>query len=494
MMIKKVSAVITAFCLSAICIPSGSFGEAVSSFAAEDLEYNGFTYMLNARGNITIKGYNGSETSLTVPDTIDGLPVTTILSKAFYNNVRGVYIPESVVSIGENLMWNANGDDSAIFGEAGSYAETYAQDNRYNFFPSDSLKGSFGEDIQWEFDIDTFSLSVSGSGAMPVYTGYDIYTLESYKAKENIPWYGFRHAIISADIGRTVSTIGEAAFYDCDKMKNVTMSDSVTKIDDYAFSECDKLESISFSDSISYIAPYVFIRCGKLSKVDLPSALKTITFSTFNGCESLSTVNVDSKNENYCSVDGVVYSKDMSVLYFYPDAKTDKRLTIPETVTTIEAYALEEAKYLETITLPSKLEYIGTEALALTGAKTLTIPESVNYLGSYCLYSNTLGTVIFKGSAPRRSGSPFNTRGTYTTDVYCHFSDTSWYTFMDEFTENVNWIDLDAYPDGGIELSETAVSVKEGEELAVGFRASPDLSDTLIWKRSPKTIRTVSET
>ena len=54
-MIKKVSAVITAFCLSAICIPSGSFGEAVSSFAAEDLEYNGFTYMLNARGNITIK-------------------------------------------------------------------------------------------------------------------------------------------------------------------------------------------------------------------------------------------------------------------------------------------------------------------------------------------------------------------------------------------------------------------------------------------------------
>ena len=295
-------------------------------------------------------------------------------------------------------------------------------------------------------------------------------------------------------IGGTVSTIGEAAFYDCDKMKNVTMSDSVTKIDDYAFSECDKLESISFSDSISYIAPYVFIRCGKLSKVDLPSALKTITFSTFNGCESLSTVNVDSKNENYCSVDGVVYSKDMSVLYFYPDAKTDKRLTIPETVTTIEAYALEEAKYLETITLPSKLEYIGTEALALTGAKTLTIPESVNYLGSYCLYSNTLGTVIFKGSAPRRSGSPFNTRGTYTTDVYCHFSDTSWYTFMDEFTENVNWIDLDAYPDGGIELSETAVSVKEGEELAVGFRASPDLSDTLIWKRSPKTIRTVSET
>lgn len=492
MQIKKIISAATALCLFGASIQFGGFPAADISDAAEELSFNGFTYMLNTRGNITIKGYTGSDTSVIVPDTIDGLPVTTILSEAFYNKVRGVYIPKSVVSIGENLMWNGNGDDSVIFGEAGSYAETYSQDNRFNFYSVDSLSGSFGDDIQWKFDIETFSLSVSGSGAMPVYTGYDIYTLESYKAKQNIPWYGFRHAILSADIGGTVSTVGEAAFYECDKMKTVTMGDSVTKIDNYAFSECEVMESIEFSDSLSYIAPHVFVRCYKLTEVELPSALKTITFSTFNGCDTLSAVNVDAKNEKYCSVNGVVYSKDMSVLYFYPDAKTDKSFTVPDTVTTIEDYAVENAQNLEELTLSDKLEYIGSEALALTGVKSLTIPESVKTLEYYCLYSNALSTVVFKGSAPSHSKSLFNTRGTNTTDVYCHFSDTSWYTFMDEFTENINWIDLDAFPENGIELGETSVSVKEREECTVGFKASPDIADSLIWKSSNNSVATAN--
>ena len=120
--------------------------------------------------------------SIIVPDTIDDLPVTTILSKAFYSSyVKGAYIPESVVAIGEDIMWNANGDDAVIFGESGSYAETYSQNNSYNFFASDGLNGSFGDDIHWSFDIPTFSLSVWGSGAMPVYSGYDIYKRRSVK-------------------------------------------------------------------------------------------------------------------------------------------------------------------------------------------------------------------------------------------------------------------------------------------------------------------------
>lgn len=456
---------------------------------ALDLEYNGFTYILNNRGNITITGYSGDETSIIVPDIIDDLPVTTILSKAFYSSyVKGAYIPESVVAIGEDIMWNANGDDAVIFGESGSYAETYSQNNSYNFFASDGLNGSFGDDIHWSFDIPTFSLSVWGSGAMPVYSGYDIYTLESYKAKENIPWYNFRHSILLADIGGTVSTIGEAAFYDCDKMKTVTMNDSITKIDSYAFAECEKLESIEFSDSLSYLSQYVFVRCYELTELDFSSSLQTFYSTAFNGCDSLCAVNIDSRNPYLCSADGVVYNKDMTVLSFYPDAKTEKSFVIPDTVVEIDNYAIEGAEILEELVLPTNLEYIGTEALALTGVKKLVIPESVTYLGKNCLYSNLMESVIFKGSAPSHSSSLFNTRGASATDVYCHFSDTSWYVFMDEFTDNVNWKDLDIYPENGIELSASSVTVKEKEEISVEAKISPVISDSLVWKSSNESV------
>ena len=307
MKIKKIVAMATA---TVLCLTAGMIPCTIMKAKADNtLVFQDFTYMLNNRGNITITGYTGNEAAIVIPDQIDGLSVTTILEDAFYDSyVYGVYIPESVVSIGEDIMWNANGDDSVIFGEAGSYAEEYSETNSYHFYSTDQLSGTFGDDIHWNYEISSGHLTVSGSGEMPVYSDYDPYVLPCYKAEDNIPWYYLRHAVKSASMEGTVTSIGEAAFYECDNMTDFTMSDYVTKISGYAFSECEKLERIRFSDSLTYIAPYVFIRNYKLDNIWLPASLNSISFTTFNGCDSLSSVEFDSANQTYCSIDGVVYS------------------------------------------------------------------------------------------------------------------------------------------------------------------------------------------
>lgn len=65
-----------------------------------------FTYTTN-NGSITITGYAGPPGVVTVPDAIEGLPVTVIGKGAFYRepSVSSVSLPNNVVTIGEGAFW-----------------------------------------------------------------------------------------------------------------------------------------------------------------------------------------------------------------------------------------------------------------------------------------------------------------------------------------------------------------------------------------------------
>jgi len=64
--------------------------------------FNGLNYTTN-NGAITITGYTGPGGAVTIPDTINGLPVTSIGEEAFEDcaNLTTVTIPSSVASIGD---------------------------------------------------------------------------------------------------------------------------------------------------------------------------------------------------------------------------------------------------------------------------------------------------------------------------------------------------------------------------------------------------------
>ena len=70
----------------------------IKSYAASD-----FSYTLDASGNATITAYNGTESNLTIPSTIDGHNVVTIGSHAFdesRNSTNGHTIKNLVISEG----------------------------------------------------------------------------------------------------------------------------------------------------------------------------------------------------------------------------------------------------------------------------------------------------------------------------------------------------------------------------------------------------------
>jgi hypothetical protein len=99
------------------------------------------------------------------------------------------------------------------------------------------------------------------------------------------------HVVIPATFNdRTVTTIGEKAFYSLASIVEVTLPDTIVKIDKYAFARCTELTAINLPAGTLEIDDYAFAECTKLASVNLGSSLLTIGEKVFWGCTALTDI------------------------------------------------------------------------------------------------------------------------------------------------------------------------------------------------------------
>ncbi|SFI45118.1 hypothetical protein SAMN04487775_101461 [Treponema bryantii] len=82
-------------------------------------------------------------------------------------------------------------------------------------------------------------------------------------------------------------------------------------------------------------------------------------------CEKLLNINVDENNNDFSSINGVLFSKDKKTLIEYPDGKKGKYI-VPDTVNTIESYVFAEltGENLTAIEIPNSVKYISPNAIS----------------------------------------------------------------------------------------------------------------------------------
>ena len=170
-----------------------------------------------------------------------------------------------------------------------------------------------------------------------------------------------------------------------------------------------------------------------LVTIEIGRNVREIGTWAFTNNSSLKEFRVDPRNESFVAVEGVLFSRDMKTLVYYPVKKgvtVDKdgkvtakaRYTVPEgvrtirskafykcdnldtvilpdTLLTIEEKAFHRASSLKAVILPGHLQTIGKDAFAFCSSLTeITIPESVGAIGDYAFYSCTsLKTVTILG-------------------------------------------------------------------------------------------------
>lgn len=218
-----------------------------------------------------------------------------------------------------------------------------------------------GDNLYWTFDRNNGILTILGDGNM-----YD------FIQASDIPWYHIHSLIKKVELPDALTNIGSLAFYDCTHLSCVDIPNSVTSIGELSFAYCNSLTSVTIPYSVTYI--------GK---------------GPFASCKILDSIYVEASNNNYCSKNGVLFTKDQTSLIQYPAAKAEATYIIPNNVTNIEGGSFLGCENLITLTLPQSVTNIGNSVFyGCTSLTTLDIPASITNIGeqafAYCTSLTTL--------------------------------------------------------------------------------------------------------
>jgi hypothetical protein len=403
-----------------------------------------FTYTTN-NGTITITGYTGPAGALTIPSTLDGLPVTVIGAYAFSQNtsLTAITIPGTVTYIDTYAFQSCRSlrrviiDDGLQHIGFGAFISCTSLTNvtipntvlaidTYAFYNCASLatltipntvtgigNGAFSyctSLVNISIPSSVTSIGIDAFGgcdkleaivvdqANPVYSSFDGVLLNKSQTTLLRCPGGKRGAYA---IPGGVSAFDTRAFSYCQQLISVTIPNTVKSISEQAFFYCSSLNGVSIPDKVTAVGSAAFAYCSSLANVSIGKGATSIGSRAFASCSGLIAIVVDTLNPAYSSYEGVLFDRNQTTLIQCPAGKTGS-YAIPPSVRTIGSSAFEDCLGLTRVTIPNSVTSIKDSAFFMcSGLGTVTIPKSVTSLGdrAFCACFSLLG-VYFGGNAP----------------------------------------------------------------------------------------------
>lgn len=181
-----------------------------------------------------------------------------------------------------------------------------------------------------------------------------------------------------------LDSIGNAAFYNCDSLKELNLPSGLKRIPYDMCYDSNGLERVTFASDIELISDGAFGYCVSLKEIILPDSVKTIGENVFYCCHSLESV------EFVC--DGKL--KEIGRCAFYGcTALTD--VNFPENIKYIGMGAFSYCERLESVRFTgSKLKSIGASAfIGCNSLSSVDVTDLANWCGVSFVgndYSNPL--------------------------------------------------------------------------------------------------------
>ncbi|MDB4391605.1 leucine-rich repeat protein, partial [Akkermansiaceae bacterium] len=257
-------------------------------------------------GKVTITLCDGAATGeLVIPDTIGGVPVTSIGNYAFngctsltsvtigngvtsigdyaFNgctSLTSITIPDGVTSIGNGAFSNCT---SLTTIEVGAENVNYSDVNGVLFNKEKTLlhtypAGKTGDNY-------TIPDSVTSIGRRVFYNCTSLTSITIGNGVTSIGDFAFNgcSSLTSITIPDSVTSLGESAFWGCTSLTSITIGDGVTSISEFTFYNCISLTSITIPDSVTSIGINAFLDCTNLTSITFQGAAPTVAGNTFNG-------------------------------------------------------------------------------------------------------------------------------------------------------------------------------------------------------------------
>ena len=324
---------------------------------------------------VTIYSYVGSDTDVTVPSEIKGMPVTTLHGTfSGKETVKTVTIPEGVRLIEYNAFFGCTALTTVVL------PSSLEEMTEYTFYQCTNLK--------------TVSLDTANSKLT------------------KIGRYSFAYCekLTGFDIPSSLKELEEFVFAYCSSLKKIIIPDTVEKIDISAFRMCTNVTEIKLPGTVKEASEFALFGCDKVITAELPISM--VTLANLQRSDDLETlVIVDDGSTELPDKDALNEKKKLKKVVF-PDSLTSiprafcrsisaleevklpanlkiisnasfskctnlKTIDLPDTVTEIGAFAFADCTSLKDFTIPDGIKSIGEEAFYNSGITSLVVPESV---------------------------------------------------------------------------------------------------------------------
>ena len=386
--------------------------------------------------------------------------IAIIEKDTFFNcrRLKTISIPLSVTEVKENAFDSCLSLTKVIY--SGEFADwgkiTIGSGNDYLLSAYESSyrpMGMCGKTLLWSLD-ENGVLTISGTGKM-------------YNFNHDAPWEADKLKIKKVVIEKGVTKVGTHSFCGCRNLDSVIIPASVISSGKEAFccdnygghvnkvyiedikSWCsiefqdvranplclnaelylndDLVENLEIPEEVSEIGWSAFYGCSSIKSVSIPSGMTGEYWYIFNFCINLEEIIVDSNNPVYSSLNSVLFSKDKTVLYQYPNGKKDSKYTIPDSVVEIGDEAFFNCTKLQYVFLPDSLTTIGNSCFnGCSSLKEIEIPNGVTGIRWWAFSRcKALESIIIPKSVVEIYDNAFN-NCTKLADIYFNGTRNEW--------------------------------------------------------------------
>ncbi|MBR1751502.1 MAG: leucine-rich repeat protein [Ruminococcus sp.] len=346
--VSGVMALSLVFC-SAAALPEGAVTDLLGSgitASADDELTSGFWRFTKDKDNYAyVTGYTGFDSKITIPPTLEELPVVGIAGNAFENNqnLSEVVIPSNVTYIG------------------------------YRAFAGSSITK-----ITVPATVKTIAMRWGDWGSCQTFK--DCTKLKSvvFNAGDiNEELFSGCTALTTVKLGSSTKSISSSAFLNCSSLSSINLN-NVTSINSEAFAGCNALKSVTLGNNLGFLGYRAFAESG-LTSVTVPAKAQIGlrwgdwgSASTFSGCEKLTTATINNK-----------YVGE----YEFEKCPALKTVTLGTNIRSIDSNSFSGNKMLTTVINKGNPVYIGANAFSnCTSLKNINLGSSLAFLG-YAAFS-----------------------------------------------------------------------------------------------------------
>lgn len=331
----------------------------------------------------------------------------------FCGSIKSLTLPETLVCI----------EDNAFLG-CRSIRELKLPNNLqeigdYAFADCTSLKALVIPQKTQKIGVGAFSgcLNLINLEVDPKNSRYMVVNGNLIDKESRVILHGTKPLVNNEDL--CISKIGECAYKNCNRIKNIDIPSSVKTIEPYAFYCCKEIRKVSFGDGLMSIGEYSFYGCKMIREISLPKSVDSIGNNAFNNCNKLTRITVDKENRTYFSAGNCIIDKRTRELVvgcknscipvrakvkrISDDAFSNcmglKNFRIPSSVATVGNRAFWGCNDLLSIEIDCGVVEIGEEAFwRCEQLETIYLPASIKRIGKRAFFGcSKLENIYFEG-------------------------------------------------------------------------------------------------